>query len=334
MNFDLFSPGYSRRFGNIILAQTETQYTKSLGEKNVITTGIEYLNRDINMDVSIDTCFVNKKTHLLSFYLQDEITLLPFNFVLGGRIDNHSVYGMEYNPKISAMWNISDNTRLRLSGGRAFKSPTIRQLYVFFKHGNWWNEPNENLKPEKLWSYSVGLEQVLNNLHANLSIFRNDINDIISQVETNKTINNVKVKEWNNFQKACTQGIEFSINAFVFKTLTTNLAYTYLDAKNSDTDKRLPFTSEHTGSAGVNYKIHSCKLSFHWNTNYYSGCFSDEANTKKITDYSISNFKFVKGITDKLDFSFEVDNIFDSNYGEPNKLWLGRTIFGKLSFNL
>lgn len=334
LNFDLFSPGYTRRFGDIIFTQIELQYTRPFGKKHMLTTGIECLNRDVDIDVSIDTFFVDKKTDLLSFYLQDEINLSPFNIVLGGRADLHSVYGTEYNPKISAMWNISDNTRLRLSAGRAFKSPTIRQLYVFFKHGNWWNKPNENLEPEKSWGYSVGLEQVLKNLHANLSIFRNDINDIIAQVETDQYINNVPVKIWENYQKAYTQGIELGINAFIFKTLSINLGYTYLDAKNLDTDKRLPFTSEHTGSTGINYKISPWKLSFHWNTNYYSPCFSDATNTKKIIDYSISGFKFTKGITDKLDFSFEIDNIFESNYGEPNKPWLGRTIFGKLFFKL
>ncbi|MFH1319759.1 MAG: TonB-dependent receptor [Bacteroidota bacterium] len=334
LDFDLFSPGYTRRFGDITLMQAETQYTKPLGKKNVATTGIEYIGTDINMDVSIDTYFVNKKTDLLSFYLQDEITLRPFNFVLGGRVDNHSVYGTEYNPKISAMWNISDSTRLRLSAGKAFKSPTIRQLYVFFKHGNWWNEPNENLEPEKSWGYSVGLEQVFKNLHANLNIFRNDINNIIAQVETDEKIDNVPVKIWENYQKAYTQGIELSINAFVFRTLTVNLASTYLDTKNLETGKRLPYTSEYIGSTGINYKIKSWKLSFHWNTSYYSECFSDAANTKKINDYSVSNFKLIKGITKGLEFSFEIDNIFDSDYGEPDMDWLGRTISGKLFFKL
>ncbi|MBI4646148.1 MAG: TonB-dependent receptor [Bacteroidia bacterium] len=334
LDFDLFSPGYTRRFGTLGLMQAETQYTKSFGKGNVAITGIEYIGTDINMDVGIDTCYINQNTDLLSLYLQDEITLHPFNFVLGGRIDHHSVYGTECNPKISGMWNIGDNTRLRLSGGRAFKSPTIRQLYVFFKHGNWWNKPNENLEPEKSWGYSAGFEQTLNFLHGNISVFRNDINDIIVQNETDEKIDGVPVRIWENCQKAYIQGIEFNINAFVFKNVNVNLAYTYLDTKNFETGKRLPFNPEHSGNAGISYKIPKWKLSFHWSTKYFTPCFSDEANTKKVVDYSVSDFKLIKGITKGLEFSFEIDNIFNSNYGEPDKDWLGRTITGKLSFLL
>lgn len=87
----------------------------------------------------------------------EKIPEVLFSIVIGGRLDDYSLYGTELNPKASLMWEITDKTRLRVSAGRAFKSPTIRQLYVFFKHGTWWNRPNENLNPETSWGYSADL---------------------------------------------------------------------------------------------------------------------------------------------------------------------------------
>jgi outer membrane receptor for ferrienterochelin and colicins len=72
-------------------------------------------------------------------------------------------------------------------------------------------------------------------------------------------------------------------------------------------------------------------MSLHWLTNYISSSYTDEANTKKTKDYSISNFKIVKEITKNINFSLDFDNIFNSDYGEPDNDWLGRVIFGKLS---
>jgi len=329
LDMDSFSPGYTRRFGDIIYTQTEVQYTRPLGKTHLITAGGEYLQRDI------DANFADECDTIWSFYLQDEITLKPFTVVIGSRIDEYSLYGTEFNPKASLMWEISDKTRLRTSIGRAFKSPTIRQLYVFFKHGDWWNKPNEDLNPEVSWGYSAGIEQIISKkVSANLSLFRNDVKDIIVAIDTSETIDNVPVRTWKNVREAFTQGVEFGIKAALLDNLSMNLGYTYLDTENKETDKELTYSPHHTVSLGMDYEIKQWKTSFHWMTNYYSDAYSDEENTKKIEDYSISNLKVVKDITKNIWVSLDVDNIFESDYGEPNKEWLGRVIFGKLTINI
>jgi len=329
LDMDSFSPGYTRRFGDITYTQTEVQYTKPLGKSHLITAGGEYLLRDINAS------FADKSDTSQSLYLQDEITLKPFNVVIGGRLDDHSLYGTEFNPKTSFMWNVTDNTRLRASIGRAFKSPTIRQLYVFFKHGNWWNKPNEDLNPEVSWGYSAGIEHIFSKkLSANLSLFRNDIKDIVVAVDTSETINGTPVRTWKNVRKAFTQGAELGIKAAILDNFLLNLAYTYLDSENKETGKKLPYNPHHTAGIGMDYEIKPWKVSVHWMTNYISEVYTDEANTKKIKDYSISNLKIIKDITKNISVSMDVDNIFESDYGEPDKGWLGRVIFGKLTIKI
>ena len=328
LDMDSFSPGYTRRYGDITYTQTEVQYTRPLGESQLITAGGEYLLRDI------DASFADKSDNFQSLYLQDEINLKPFDIVIGGRLDDNSLYGAEFNPKASLMWEAAADTRIRASVGRAFKSPTIRQLYVLFKHGTWWNRPNENLNPETSWGYSAGIEHVFSKrLSANLGLFRNDIKDIIVAVNTSETIDGVPVRTWRNVNKAFTQGAEIGMKAAILDNLSLTLNYTYLDTENEDTDKELPYNPHHTAGIGMDYEIKPWAMSFHWGTNYVSKAYTDETNTREIESYYISNLKIIKDITRNIGVSLEVDNIFKSDYGEPSKTWLGRVMFGRLTIN-
>ncbi|MEW6571761.1 MAG: TonB-dependent receptor [Nitrospirota bacterium] len=329
LDLDSFSPGYTRRSGDITYTQSEIQYSRPLGKIHLVTAGGEYLLRDIRAS------FADESDAVWSFYLQDEIIARPFGIVIGGRIDDHSLYGTEFNPKTSIMWEITDKTRLRASIGRAFKSPTIRQLYVFFKHGNWWNKPNPDLNPEISWGYSVGVEQIFSEkVSASLSLFRNDVKDIVVVVETSETINNVPVRTWKNVRKAFTQGVELGTKAALLDNLSLNFSYAYLDTENKDTGRELPYNPRNAISLGVNYEIKKWKTSFHWRTNYYSKAYSDEANTREIEGYSISNIKIIKDITKNVWVSLDIDNIFESDYGEPDKDWLGTVVFGKITVNI
>ena len=322
---NLFSPGYTPRKGDIVLYQTELKYTRHFGKKQVVTAGVEYLQRDV------DANFAKKSDNWASFYLQDELDLHPFNIVFGGRYDYSSIYTAEVNPKVSLLWNVTEKTRLRTSVGRAFKTPTIRQLYVFFKHGNWWNKPNPDLNPEISWGYSISLEQIISqNILTNLSLFRNDVKDIVVAVATDERIDDVPVRTWKNFQKAYTQGVEVSVRTNILKSLSANLAYTYLDTKNETLQKELPYNPHHIANVGLKFKIEQIRTLFSWNTYFCSQAYTDEQNTKIINPYSISDLKIAKDITDNLSFSVEVDNIFESDYGQPDRDWLGRVIFGKL----
>lgn len=325
LDMDSFSPNYTRRFGDISYTDAEVQYSMPFGKTHLLTAGAEYLVRDI------DASFADKSDTVWSFYLQDEMTPKPFSIIVGGRIDNHSLYGTEFNPKASIMWELTEKTRFRASVGRAFKSPTIRQLYVFFKHGNWWNRPDPDLNPEVSWGYSVGIEQVISeNVFTNLSLFRNDVKDIIVAVNTSEKIDNVPVRTWKNVREAYTQGIELGIKAAIFESLSMNFGYAYLDTKNQEIDKELPYSPHHTVSIAMDYEIKPWDVSLHWTTNYYSEAFSNETNTTEVKSYSVSNLKIIKEITKNISASLDIDNIFGSDYGEPNKEWLGRIYFGKL----
>ncbi|MFZ6017811.1 MAG: TonB-dependent receptor domain-containing protein [Nitrospirota bacterium] len=171
-------------------------------------------------------------------------------------------------------------------------------------------------------------------MSASLGAFRNDIKNIIVAVDTGETIDGVPVRTWKNIQKAFTQGVEFGMKAIILNSMVINLGYTYLDTEDRDTKKELTYNPHNTASIGLDYEIKPWKTSFHWRTNYISEAYTDEANTKKTEDYYISSLKIIKNITKNIMVSLDMDNIFESDYGEPERDWLGRVIFGKITINI
>ena len=70
----------------------------------------------------------------------------------GVRMEVHELYGQEPVPKMGLVYHLLNQTSLRISAAKGFRSPAIRELYVFPPR-------NEKLEPEEMWNYEVGLSQ-------------------------------------------------------------------------------------------------------------------------------------------------------------------------------
>lgn len=324
---DMFSPGYTRRFGDNTYSQGEAQYSRLLGKRHLLTLGSEYL------EDNIDANFAQKTRHTWSIYGQDEWNIIEeLTGVLGVRLDDHSEYGTEFNPKVSLLYEPQAETKFRASVGRAFKSPTIRQLYVFFKHGNWWNKPNPNLNPEISWGYSLGIERGFSRrVLGSLTFFRNDIEDMVAQVETMETIGGVPVRTWSNVQEAYTQGAEFQLKVHFGAGISAIAGYTYLDTKNKDLGKRLPFCPEHKGTLRVLWDIRPWGLHLNLGAQYTGKMYKDIQNTGRANEYISADFKVTKDLGKFAHLSLEGTNLFNSDYGEPERDWAGPAFMGRLT---
>jgi vitamin B12 transporter len=73
-----------------------------------------------------------------------------FNMELGGRINNHSIYGTNATYTFNPSYNIDANTKIALNISSAYKIPSLYQLYS--EYGN------KELKPESSTTYELGLQ--------------------------------------------------------------------------------------------------------------------------------------------------------------------------------
>ncbi len=325
--FNYFTPGYTPKLGHMRYYEGEAQYSRVvLGHE--ITLGGEYLREFINYQL-----VKNKTVETYAMYLQDDWELSRFNLVSGMRFDYHSQFGKEINPRVSAMLELTSSTRLRVSCGRSFKSPTIRQLYYTepFQHKDYYIVSNPNLKPEHGTGYSLGLEQIFGNVAGfNISVFRNDLKDMVASYWTGDTIDGLPVKSYENVDKAYTQGIELMLKLQLLRGLMNSFSYRYLDARNKETGKYLRRCPPHVATWKFRYHNKRYGFGINYGVKYVSSSYRDSENEKKIDSYWVAEANVSKKLTKYSGIQVSCDNIFETDYGEPERNYPGRTVMCKV----
>ena len=325
--------GFTPLRGDIYYRQGEFQYTKPLTKIHIVTLGSEYLEEELDYSLAHETI----KTK--SFYFQDEMNFLlwkPFTVILGGRFDDHSGFGSEFCPKLSFMLEATQKTRVRASVGRGFKSPTIRQLYYEtpFQHGDHWIRSNPDLDAEYSVGYSMGIEQRFGEKSVlGLTLFRNDLRDKVTSVETDDVLEDLPVNTYRNVEDAHTQGVEISFKAEIFSCLSAVFGYTYLDTEDEETNKNLTYSPENTFSVRLTYDYNPWGLNIGIGTEYVDKMYKNSQNTKETDDYFLTEAKLIKKLAEYATISVEANNIFDSDYGDPESQWAGPTFLTRLKFS-
>lgn len=185
------------------------------------------------------------------------------SIITGLRLDQHSVYGNQLSPKLSARWQVVSWLAVRGSAGVGFKAPDFRQLYLNFSNAvagysvfgtealadgmaQLTNAGQiaavftdvsqvQELKPESSIAYNLGLDaRWKNGLTASINLFRNDVKNLIeTQIVARKT-NSQSVFSYANLREVFTQGIEFNSSYLLLKHLKLMAGYQYLIAKDKE----------------------------------------------------------------------------------------------------
>ncbi|MFA6899749.1 MAG: TonB-dependent receptor, partial [Desulfurivibrionaceae bacterium] len=97
------------------------------------------------------------------------LTLTP-----GLRYDDHSISGSMLSPSLGATYLLRPDTLLRATASQGFQYPILS----YITGGGIWDNPNQNLKPEKVSSVQVGVENhTLSFMCVKLSAFHHHITD-------------------------------------------------------------------------------------------------------------------------------------------------------------
>jgi outer membrane receptor protein involved in Fe transport len=117
------------------------------------------------------------------------LDLKPFPAVhlsAGARLDHYSTFGNSLNPRVTAILKPGASDVVKLMAGRAFRAPSIYELY--YNDGGVSQvaacpEPARNctaLQPEQVWSEEIELTHHFSSLWTALaSVYRSDISNII-----------------------------------------------------------------------------------------------------------------------------------------------------------
>jgi len=291
----------------------EMQMTRNLTKKHLLTSGMEMLHNKIEGgDLPAE-----KRHFMISSYLQDEMSFGALSLLLAGRLDYHSVWGSHFNPKVAFLYKPTDWLLLRTSIGKAFKSPTFKQLYRKTRHGRggrggrgFWIKGNPDLLPESSNGYNVELEARGRSLYGKVSLFRNDLRNMIQGFWLKRG----EIYSYRNIGKALTQGAEMEIEWKPLRYLFGAVRYTYLRTKDRETGKEFTYSPHHRANVEISCSIERLGLSVTLVEEYVGARFG--YREKKLPSYLLTHLMVNQSILKKGSLFLTINNLFGTKYEE------------------
>ncbi|MBZ5616314.1 MAG: TonB-dependent receptor [Acidobacteriia bacterium] len=133
------------------------------------------------------------------------------------------------NPRASLLYHVGHGTSLTASGYRAFRAPTLNELYRSFTQGNIVTLGNPALRAERLTGVEAGIRQALlsDRLSLRATFFWNDITDAILNVTISPT---PPQREKKNVARTLSTGINLDGEFRISSTLQIAGGYQFAHA--------------------------------------------------------------------------------------------------------
>jgi len=197
---------------------------------------------------------VGGRTQLRSIYAQEAWTFAPqWKTVLGARIENwnassgFTVFGAGnaantmyaarsetfVSPKAALSYQLTADTTLKASTGRAVRFPTVGELYgaTATVNSQYINDPN--LKPEKSWTSELTAEKDLGNAVLRFTLFTENTRDSLYSQLTFDPVANANISRVQNVGRIKTNGVEVAFNGtdILARGLGLSGSMTYADSR-------------------------------------------------------------------------------------------------------
>lgn len=310
------------------IAGTEVPLDVKLFDGNVLTLGAEYRlinasnnyflanfnpdtgapnpNNEIQDYTNTSSFLPDITRRVLSFYLQDTWDLTDtVNLTLGIRHDSYNDFGEAISPRVGLTWLFLKDASLKLLYGEAFRAPTFYEMFQIILG-------NEDLDPEEIKTYEIGLNYKYKCVTSSINYFYNDIKDLIA-VDRNAP----SPRHYENLTNARVHGLEMETRVDISKGNYLFMNYTYKNPEDEDGND-LPLVAQHTGNFGVN--VHCWK---YLNTNlstFVSGKRSriDTDEREDLPSYALLNLSVIgKEFIKSMEIQGTVFNLLDKDYRDP-----------------
>ncbi len=236
------------------LVKGEAQFDTTLWRKHQITLGGEVVLENLQSQR-----ITGGERGILTnaLFVQDEFRpISAFALVIGGRLDNHSEFGTHFSPKLSTLYRMTDNLRVRASYGQGFRAPDFKNLYLDFTNvtSGYQVLGNPSLQPESSHSWNLGLEyEIFNGLLGRIHLYRNDLHNLIEAERIGQSAAGGSKFEYQNISRAFTEGVDVEAVIGSMGGFTSTLGYAYLRGADKKTGLALLNRSTHSGTLKLAY---------------------------------------------------------------------------------
>ncbi|MCX7817328.1 MAG: TonB-dependent receptor [Syntrophales bacterium] len=340
-----------------------------LGRANTEEHNVKYYkDEDSKKDLTYNS---GGKDEVFAVYAQDEIAILEnLSVFVGLRGDWWRTYdgyanqfgtgafaktydsrsSSSFSPKLSLVYRPFEKTTLKGSVGKAFRPPTIYELYrtwVGTGTGSSQSSPrvtykgNPDLQPEKVWAWDMGVKQQLwRGAGFGVTYFENHLKDLIYR-KTGDTVQSggiwVREDVFINAGKAECRGVSLEMEQRIADWLRLVGNFTYQDArikeniaKPSTVDKRLTYVPDKMFNVTAELERGAFFASV--TGRYLSKRYTDDENKDTVNSVPGSYDPFFRWDT-KVSYKFNkhikasitVENVFGEehyeSYRAPGRLW-------------
>ncbi len=232
-----------------IIHHARVQGSFKISEKHSFITGVEYSSETL---YSVRNQGGVKDEGEAVVYAQDDLQIgEKWNIVAGIRGSHHSSYGLHAAPKVSAMFR-HKSLNLRASAGTGFRSPSLKELYMYFDHfGEWYVIGNANLKPESSVYVTASVEYTKPWNNSSLTVYRNVLSDMITDRWLPDSAQ--PTRQYQNIASAQVSGLDLLTKQKLSPNLWISVGYSYVFSHDNMSGDQLYGTTRHSGNASADY---------------------------------------------------------------------------------
>lgn len=293
----------------------EVKLVSTALDRHKFVVGAEY-QRDARRDQTnhdLDPYRLNlddrRTGYRAGLFAQDEFALRPDLLLNAGlRYDRMPAAGSNLSPRVALVWQTTPDTTVKAIMGSAFRAPNAYELY-YEVAGEGGQKANPHLRPEKIRSSELALEhQFSENARATISVFRNDVTHLISQVTDPDGL-----LVFRNIDQVTAHGVELGFEKIWSGDARLRSSYSWQRSKD-----------EMTGLAPVNSPGHLAKLNFSkrvapdlraaLEVNYVSKRSTKAGSTAA---YWLGNGTLLYSLAKNTEASVSIYNLFDRRYADP-----------------
>jgi len=136
-----------------------------------------------------------------------------------------------FSPRVTLLHKLTDNISLMISGYRAFRAPTLNELYRSFRVGNVLTLANDKLRAERLTGGEAGISAAAfdHKLNVRGTFFWSEITRPIANVTLSVTPALI-TRQRQNLGRTRSRGVDVEAEARVTNTVSFSGGYQFIDA--------------------------------------------------------------------------------------------------------
>lgn len=224
--------------------------------------------------------------------------------------DRHEV---AFSPRLSLLKVLSQHLSLSASGYRAFRAPTLNELYRAFRLGNVLTLANDQLNAENLTGVEGGMNFTIDRLRLRANVFHMNVSHPITNV-TLTTTPALITRQRQNLGRNSSTGVDLESDVYLTRRIALRAGYLFTNARVVDfaanpllEGLQVPQVARHQFTSQVSY-VHE-RWSAALQARASSRQFEDDQNLLPLASFITSDAKVSWAIKPELSFFVSAEGL-------------------------